>query len=338
MTSGKPPLSVSFHNFWGGFVPSTSFFARALGDSFDVSFDAIGRDLQISSVFGSSQLPAPPGGGRPLRVWFSGEARDPVAQFYDIYFAFRTSQKMLGRRWHRFPLWVTYIDWWQPDSPRGLERLIAPRSAMARSRFCNFIYTNPISIRAEFFLTLDALRRVDSFGAILNNTGKRPAGLDGKMKVLEQSQFTIAFENQIAPGYVTEKLLEPLLAGSIPIYWGDEQAKADFNPEAFIFADDHGTIDDLARHVLRVADSADAVAALTVAPPLHGNRIPYEHTPAFFVDRIKDALGGSIAPLLSDHLIRQHFLRPDPRGVRLERKIRAAARAARAKLRALRGR
>jgi hypothetical protein len=337
MTSAKPPLSVSFHNFWGGFVPSKSFLARALGDSFDLSFDAAGRDLQISSVFGSQQLPRPPT-GRPLRVWFSGEARDPVAQFYDLYFAFRASHTMLGRRWHRFPRWVTYIDWWQPDTPRSLDRLIAPRSATPRPRFCNFIYTNPVSIRAEFFLTLDALRRVDSFGAILNNTGQRPRGLDGKMQVLEQSQFTIAFENQIAPGYVTEKLVEPLIAGSIPIYWGDEQAKSDFNPAAFIFADDHGSIDDLARHVLRVTDSADAMAALAGAPPLRDNRVPYEHTPAFFVDRIKDALGGKAAPLLSDHLIRQHFLRPDPPGVWFERKVRAASRAARAKLSALRGR
>jgi hypothetical protein len=333
MTSGKPPLSVSFHNFWEGFRPSRSFFARALGDAFDPSFDAIGRDLQISSVFGTDQLPTPPGGGRPLRVWFSGEARDPIVQLYDLYFAFRASQNMLGRRWHRFPLWITYIDWWHPDSPLSIDRLTGPRTAAAHPRFCNFIYSNPVSIRAEFFLALDALRRVDSFGPILNNTGERARGRDGKMAVLAQSQFTIAFENQIAPGYVTEKLVEPLLAGSIPIYWGDEHAKTDFNPEAFIFADDHGSIDDLARHVVRVADSADAVAALAGAPPLRDNRVPYEHTPAFFVDRIRDALGGTGASLLSDRLIRQHFVRPDRSGVWFERKVRAASRALRKKLR-----
>jgi hypothetical protein len=337
MTSGKPPLSVSFHNFWGGFVPRRSFFANALGDSFDLSFDAVGRDLQISSVFGSEPLPRPPG-GRPLRVWFSGEARDPIGQLYDLYFAFRTSQQMLGRRWHRFPLWVAYIDWWQADTPRSASRLIAPRPVTARPRFCNFIYSNPVAIRAEFFLKLDAVRRVDSFGAILNNTGERPAGLDGKMRVLTESQFTIAFENQIAPGYVTEKLLEPLIAGSIPIYWGDLQAKTDFNPEAFIFADDHDSIDDLVRHVLRVADSADAMAALSAAPPLPDNRFPYEHTPAFFVDRIKEALNGSAEPRLPDDLARHHFVRPDPPGVRLERKVRAATRAIRKRLRQMRNR
>jgi hypothetical protein len=32
--------------------------------------------------------------------------------------------------------------------------------------------------------------------------------------------FTLAFENSDATGYVTEKLYQPLLAGSVPIYGG----------------------------------------------------------------------------------------------------------------------
>ncbi len=104
--------------------------------------------------------------------------------------------------------------------------------------------------------------------------------------------FTVAFENQTALGYVTEKLLEPLQAGSIPIYWGAAEAKSDFNPEAFIFADDFESFDDLANHVLRIADSRAAVAALTAAPAFRGNEIPYHHRPEYFADRIRDALSG----------------------------------------------
>ncbi len=286
----KPALSVSFHNFWRRFDAKNSFFVKALAERFSVSVERVGRDVQIGSVFGDDQLPNVRD-GRPLRVWWTGEAKEPQDNLYDLHFGFRRTP-LLGRRWHRFPLWINYLDWWNPQSPYHVDRLLVPRVATDRPRFCNFIYGHATSIRTEFFLRLNEARHVDSRGRVLAN-GPRAIGLEGKMRVLEQSQFTIAFENQVAPGYVTEKLVEPLLAGSIPIYWGAAEARSDFNPGAFIFADDHGGIDDLVRHVLRVADSAEARTALMSAPPFRDGRIPEEHTPGFFADRIAEALSGA---------------------------------------------
>jgi hypothetical protein len=183
------------------------------------------------------------------------------------------------------------------------------------------MFSSPAAIRAEFLLRLSELRKVEAYGRILNNTGIRPPGRTGKLKVLGDYTFTVAFENQIALGYVTEKLLEPLQAGSIPIYWGATEAKSDFNPEAFIFADDFDSFDDLARHVLRIADSRDAIKALTAAPAFRGNEIPYHHRPEFFADRIRDALSGNPEPL-PDRLIEPFFGTRDHRGKILERKVR----------------
>lgn len=293
MPDTKPPLSVSFHNFWPGFVAHGSFFHRALGQAYEVTIARVGRDVQISSVFGTDPLPSV-SGSRPLRVWWTGEARDPHGQIFDLHFGFRPTT-ILGARWFRFPLWITYLDWWDQASPYHVGRMLAPRTPQPRPRFCNFIYASLPSVRTEFFLRLNKARPVDSLGKALNNGGYRILGRDGKMRVLEESTFTIAFENQIASGYVTEKLLEPLLAGSIPIYWGAAEAKTDFNPEAFIFADDFANFDELVAHVLKVSDSAEAIAALASAPPFRDNRIPYEQRPEFFVDRIAEALSGDQA-------------------------------------------
>jgi len=43
---------------------------------------------------------------------------------------------------------------------------------------------------------------------------------DGKLKTLTGYKFTLCFENTIFPGYITEKLFDCLLAGTIPIYLG----------------------------------------------------------------------------------------------------------------------
>ena len=287
------PLSVSFHNFWSRFDARESFFVKALGQAYDVKVARAGRDVQISSVYGTERLPGV-GGGRPLRVWWTGEARDPQGQIFDLHFGFRPTS-ILGPRWHRYPLWISSMDWWNPRSAFHVDRLLGPRPPTERPRFCNFIYANPASIRTEFFLRLNDARPVDSLGRVFNNRGTRARGRDGKMKVLSESLFTIAFENHVSPGYVTEKLVEPLLAGSIPIYWGAAEAKTDFNPRAFLFAEDFGSLEDLAAHVLRIAASPEAVAELAMARPFLDDRIPHEHTPAFFVDRIGEALSGAPA-------------------------------------------
>jgi hypothetical protein len=287
----KPELSVSFHNFMADTDHTSSHFAKALSQSFDVTISRAGRDLQMSSVFGRNPLPAV-GASRPLRVWWTSEAREPHSQIFDLYFGFRPST-LLGARWHRYPLWIAYTNWWDAASPMHVSRLLNPPTPRPRPRFCNFIYSNPVAIRTEFFLRLNAKRRVDSVGLVLNNVGEPVVRRAGKMKALGESLFTIAFENQISPGYVTEKLLDPLIAGSIPIYWGAEEARSDFNPEAFIFAGDFDGFDGLIEHVMKVADSKGALEALALAPRVRGNIIPYEHTPDFFVDRIREALSGN---------------------------------------------
>jgi hypothetical protein len=331
MVSSKPPLSVSFHNFWGGFDAGTSFFTRALREQFDVDIVPVGADLQISSAYTQERLVPPTGGKRALRVWWTGEAWDPKGQIYDLYFGFRPTAGVLGNRWHRYPLWITYIDWWDSQSPFHVDKLLARRPSTDRPKFCNYMFSSPAAIRAEFLLRLGELRKVDAYGRILNNTGIRPQGRTGKHDVLSDYTFTIAFENQTALGYVTEKLLEPLQAGSIPIYWGAVEAKTDFNPEAFIFADDFSSYDDLAAHVLRVADSREAIAALTGAPAFRGNAILYDHRPEFFVDRIRDALSGNPQPV-PDRIASAFFGTRDHRGQILERKVRNLRNAVKRKL------
>ncbi len=47
-----------------------------------------------------------------------------------------------------------------------------------------------------------------------------PTSFPNKLDVLKTFRFTLAFENCIFPGYVTEKIFDAMLGGSVPIYLG----------------------------------------------------------------------------------------------------------------------
>jgi hypothetical protein len=62
--------------------------------------------------------------------------------------------------------------------------------------------------------------------------------MQGQNSILfSRYRFSLVMENTDAPGYVSEKILDAFLAGSIPIYFGSRFVLDIFNPKAFIFFD-----------------------------------------------------------------------------------------------------
>ena len=121
------------------------------------------------------------------------------------------------------------------------------------TKWANFTYRNPVKHRAELFLKMNTLKRVDSTGPLFNNTGYL---LKDKAKELSDWRFTIACENAFLPGYVTEKLLQPLAAGSLPLYWGGSQAHQDFNSKAFVDCSKFESVDHVFDYMSDLAANA----------------------------------------------------------------------------------
>ncbi|MCI5073604.1 glycosyltransferase family 10 fucosyltransferase [Oricola sp.] len=67
---------------------------------------------------------------------------------------------------------------------------------------------------------------VHSYGRFMNNRQfpLEDRGSETKRALIGSYKFCIAFENSIAVDYVTEKLFDPLLAGSVPVYLGAPNA------------------------------------------------------------------------------------------------------------------
>jgi hypothetical protein len=115
--------------------------------------------------------------------------------------------------------------------------------SLADRKFCNFVYSNNVNsdpIRDAFFFELSKYRKVDSGGRHLNNIG---GPVKDKLGFIKNYKFTIAFENSAVPGYTTEKLLEPILVKSIPVYFGNPLVYLDFEPGSFIMVDSRADFD-----------------------------------------------------------------------------------------------
>lgn len=58
--------------------------------------------------------------------------------------------------------------------------------------------------------------------------------VNDKLKIMSQYKFTLAFENNSFPGYITEKLFHPMMSGSIPVYYGAENVTQHIPEDCFI--------------------------------------------------------------------------------------------------------
>ena len=201
------------------------------------------QDIHIFGPFGSSWKRI-----KGKKVFFTGENRDPIHHKDILNVGFRT----LPEPYLRMPLWMFSIDLFGADMTKIRNPLLLPLSTCIecpfldtpRPKFCAFIVSNPKNeIRNNAFHELNKYKPVDSAGKLFNTVGNNIFAGDGggggelkKHHFLKQYRFCLAYENEQADGYVTEKLLHAKAAGCIPIYWGSSSALKDFNPLAFIDA------------------------------------------------------------------------------------------------------
>ena len=147
-------------------------------------------------------------------------------------------------------------------------------------KFCNFIYSNDrlgegSILRKDFCKKLIEYKLVDCPGKILNNMSaedlepRNGNWFESKIHFLKNYKFTIAFENSSSNGYTTEKLYQPFLAFSIPIYWGNPLVTRDFNPKAFINCNDFDNdFDAVIERIKEIDNNPDLYLAMLRENPM----------------------------------------------------------------------
>ena len=101
-------------------------------------------------------------------------------------------------------------------------------------KFCAAVISSNHSseyFRFDFINKLNKYKKIDMGGRAFNNVGGR---VKDKIKFLSSYKFSFAMENTKGDGYVSEKIIDSFLAGTIPIYYGDYMVDEYINPKAFI--------------------------------------------------------------------------------------------------------
>ena len=106
--------------------------------------------------------------------------------------------------------------------------------AKKRNLFCAAVISNNKSgdfFRLKFIDELNKYKKVDMGGIFKNNVGGK---VKDKILFLKSYKFSIAMENSGSDGYLSEKIFQSFLSGTIPIYYGDYMLDEYFNPKSFI--------------------------------------------------------------------------------------------------------
>ncbi len=297
----KPAVRIAFRYFSWSFNPTDNFFYRRLSRYYRIEISDTPQIIFFSVRDGGPRWRMPTLEPGPYqRVFFTPENCRPDMSGCEWAFTFDYDDQVNHPRHLRLPFYV--VGGAGEDlikDPQWSERILD----RGRPRFCNFVYSKDAPERIELFRKLSAYKKVDAPGTSMNNAppldGPRwvknlgaieraltrrsrlaslmarhlRKGDRAKITYLRNYKFTIAYENSSYPGYATEKIYHPMIAGSIPIYWGNPCIHRDFNPRSFVNAHEFSSVDEIVKRVMEIDGDDDLYRRYLDQPWLHDNRL-----------------------------------------------------------------
>ncbi len=259
----KPKLRIYFTDFWPVFDMEDNIFVNLLKNKYEVIITPENPDYLFYSVFGYEFHKY-----KCTRIFFTGENIRPNFNECDYAFSFEILEG--NPRNYRLPQYYQYGNMTELTEITDPEKILAEKT-----KFCNFIYSNPLCRkRNAFFKKLSEYKKVDSAGRLMNNISYKigPTPLD-KCEFMRPYKFTIAFENEEADYYTTEKIYEAMKVNSIPIYWGNPRIDIDFNTDSFLNYYDYGSDEKLIEKIIELDQNDDKYIEMLSKPWFKDNKI-----------------------------------------------------------------
>jgi hypothetical protein len=244
-----------------------------------------------------------------LRVLISGEPYSLAAlSAHDVILDTKdeVSGRPAGIPFVYVPFYVTSFYERRKNRPTDLLQtnnggMADTRSTGKRSQFAAFLYNQCLPHREHFFDELSRYKQVDALGKCRHSTDsdgaclERPTTrdlytdertyLDDAVAQYRDYRFVVALESERHSDYITEKLVNAMLAGAIPIYWGAREVGAHFNEGSFIDVGAFENVGACVEHIARIDSDEALYRSMLMQPWLHDNRLnAYLDTSAIVAD------------------------------------------------------
>jgi hypothetical protein len=239
-------IKVSFEGFWPDLNPN-AFFVPFVSEALScevVVTESSESDLVFTSVFPKSnfgkrvvglarrklgrEFPVNPKSKVPFQkhIWYTGENLRPPVANYDLRYSFDLDT--YGETNAYLPLIFLELDWFENGQmAKSLaswkaKNIVTPKDAASprasdvadRADFVCAFVGNPEPTRMRALEVLKKIDNVDIYGRAIG----RP--VTDKYLIGQQYKFMLCFENDLYPGYITEKPLDAWKSGCIPLWWG----------------------------------------------------------------------------------------------------------------------
>ena len=287
-------LKIDFRNFWGGFMKEDNLITNTLRMKHEVSIDEQNPDVVIVQNTGrefSSDY-----GDAKVVHWFVEALDRTGTPDYDKCHASFTSCKFDDERNIRIPLWQFYIDWFGNSYVAGrnpaflvpVDQLTAKREPSKKDKFCCVLTNNDLGLRKvvyprAFQYWMNKGFGIESRGNFLRTHPSIGGDEMTKQTYIRDFKFNLCFDNSEYPGWITEKIIHPLIEGVVPIYWGAADVGEEFNTSAMIHARDFGTDIELYDRVIEIAQDEKLFSEMQTQPIFPDNKIPDHVTPEFLL-------------------------------------------------------
>lgn len=246
-----------------------NFFVAILSNRFEITIDNENPDYLIfgDRNFGENNLRYDP--NKVVKIFYTGENQRPWDYVCSHAISF---DHVENERMYRLPLYVVYdFDNLLKRIPSFVTYKRSEEDIQTKTGFCSFVVRNPnCQKRNEFFHKLSKYKQVDSGGPLFNNIGYvleyGDNAMKSKLEWLKNYKFNMCFENSSYPGYVTEKLYEAYIGGTIPIYWGSATVEVDFNPRAFLNWHDYKDDDAFMQAIIELDQNDDKYREMYMQP------------------------------------------------------------------------
>lgn len=260
----KKKIKIDFTDFWGGFDKTNNYFYNLLKEEFDVEITNR-PDYLFFSVFGNQHQYY-----NCKKIFYTGENVAPPLGYCQWSFSF---DYLDDNRNYRLPHYLLYDGYYDLVRPKVIDE------SMAKRKFCNFVHNNPhCPIRNNFFLKLSKYKKVDSGGSVMNNMGYMVTNTIPKVQWIKDYKFSFAFENEAYrpkyQGYTTEKIMQAMVANTIPLYWGNPLVGNEFNIKSFICYDNFNSENDMIDYIIYLDKNDDKYIELLSQPWFVDNQIP----------------------------------------------------------------